>query len=71
MSIVKKNVANENSSARKTKQNRLMLLSNCAVSTFKNKKLHETFALIKFKMNKSIDKFLLTGDKLMSELHLK
>ena len=38
--------ANENSSVRKTKQNRLMLLSNCAVcymkkSTFtKNQKLH-------------------------------
>ena len=48
-----------------------MLLSNCAVSTFKNEKLHETFALIKFKMNKSINKFLLTGDKLVSELHLK
>ena len=27
----KKNTANENSSVRKTKQNRLMLLSNCAV----------------------------------------
>ena len=41
----KKNTANENSSVRKTKQNRLMLLSNCAVcgkkkSTFiKNKEL--------------------------------
>ena len=28
----KKYTANENSSVRKTKQNRLMLLSNCAVS---------------------------------------
>ena len=27
----KKNTINENSSVRKTKQNRLMLLSNCAV----------------------------------------
>ena len=42
----KKYTANENSSVRKTKQNRLMLLSNCAVcgnkkSTFiKNKELH-------------------------------
>ena len=41
----KKNTINENSSVRKTKQNRLMLLSNCAVcdkkkSTFiKNKEL--------------------------------
>ena len=39
----KKNTANENSSVRKTKQNRLMLLSNCGIycekkSTFiKNK----------------------------------
>ena len=42
----KKYNANENSSARKTKQNRLMFLSNCAIcdkkkSTFrKNKELH-------------------------------
>ena len=42
----KKYNANENSRVRKTKQNRLMLLSNCAVcgnkkSTFvKNKELH-------------------------------
>ena len=42
----KKNNANENSSVRKTKQNRLMLLSNCAICgnknlTFiKNKELH-------------------------------
>ena len=41
----KKNTANENSSVRKTKQNRLMVLSNCAVcdkkkSTFiKNQEL--------------------------------
>ena len=27
----KENTANENSSVRKTKQNRLMLLSNCAI----------------------------------------
>ena len=31
----KKYTANENSSVKKTKQNRLMLLSNCAVSTKK------------------------------------
>ena len=43
----KKNIANEISSFRKTKQNRLMLLSNCAVcgkkkSTFiKNKELNK------------------------------
>ena len=31
MSVVKKNTANENKSVRKTKQNKLMLLSNCVV----------------------------------------
>ena len=42
----KKYTANENSSVRKTKQNKLMLLSNCAICgnkkcTFiKNKELH-------------------------------
>ena len=42
----KKNATNENSSVRETKENRLMLLSNCAVcgkkkSIFtKNKELH-------------------------------
>ena len=42
----KKYIANENSSVRKTKQNRLMFLSNCAIcckkkSTFiENKELH-------------------------------
>ena len=42
----KKYTANENSSVRKTKHNRLMLLSNCAIcgkknSTFiKNKEFH-------------------------------
>ena len=41
-----KNTANENSSVRKTKQNRLMLLSNCAVCSknkltfIKNQELH-------------------------------
>ena len=32
----KKNTANENSFVRKTKQNRLMLLSNCAVYSNEN-----------------------------------
>ena len=71
----KKNTANENSSARKTKQNILILLSNCAVcgkkkSTFiKKKELHNFNDW--FKMNKVIKKRLLTGDKVMPELHLK
>ena len=44
----KKCTVSENSSVRKTKQNRLMLLSNCAISgkrksTFmKNKELHNS-----------------------------
>ena len=62
----KKYTANENSSVRKTKENRLMLFfkSNCAVcgkkkSTFiKNKELHN---FNKFKMNKVINKILLTN----------
>ena len=43
----KKHTTNENSSVRKTKQNRLMLLSNCTIcgkkkSTFrKNQELHD------------------------------
>ena len=71
----KKYTENKNSSVRKTKQNRLiMLLSNCTIcgmkkSTFiKNKELHNSD---QFKMNKIINKFLLTGDKFMPELHLK
>ena len=71
----KKYTANKNSNVRKTKQNRLMLLSNCAAcgkkkSTFiKNKKLHNFND--QFKMNKIINKLLLTGDKFMPKLHLK
>ena len=69
----KKHTANRNSSVKKTKQNRVMLLSICAVSckrklTFiKNKELSNGL----FKMNKITNKFLLTGDKFMPELHLK
>ena len=54
-----------------------MLLSNCGIggkrkSMFiKNKELYETFALKKFKMSKINNKFLLTEDKFMPELHLK
>ena len=57
----KENTENENSNVRKTKQNRLMLLSNCAVcgkkkSTFikKNELPND-----QFKMNKIINQFLL------------
>ena len=68
-----KNTANENSSVTKAKQNRLMLLSNFAVcckkkSTFiKNKELSND----NFKMNKVMNRFLLTGDKYIPELLLK
>ena len=70
----KKYTENENSNVRKTKQNRIMLLSNCGAcgkkkSTFiENKELHN-FAY--FKMNKIVNKFLLTDDIFMAELHLK
>ena len=37
MSLLKKNTINKNSSVRRTKQNRLMLLSNSAVSDKKKK----------------------------------
>ena len=54
-----------------------MLLSNCAVCGkkklmfIKNKKLHYTIVLIKYKMNKIVNKFLLTADKFMPELCLR
>ena len=66
--ICNKNTENKNSS--ETKQNRLMLLSNCAVRgknklTFiKNRKLHNfDISNDQFKMNKIINKFSLTDDK--------
>ena len=70
----KENTANENLSVRKTKQNRLMLLSNCTAwhkekSTFvKNQELHNFNNIWndKFEMNKIINKFLFTADKFMS-----
>ena len=66
---------NENSGVRKTKENRLMILSNCAICgkkklTFiKNKELHNFNDY--FEMNKIINKFLLTGDKFMPKLYIK
>ena len=51
-----------------------MLVSNCAVcvkkksTLMKNKELHN---FDQFKMNKTINKFLLAGDKFMLEQHLK
>ena len=75
----KKYSTNGNSRFRKTKQNSLTLLSNCAIcgkkkmAFIKNKELHN-FNNIRndqFKLNKIIHKLLLTGDKFMVELHLK
>ena len=75
----KKYSTNGNSRFRKTKQNSLTLLSNCAIcgkkkmAFIKNKELHN-FNNIRndqFKLNKIILKLFLTGDKFMGELHLK
>ena len=45
----KKNTANKNSTVRKTKQKRLMLLSNCAVSGKKSKgSLKKELCLVAF-----------------------
>ena len=74
--ICKKNAKNKNSSVRKTEQNKLVLLWNCAVSGkkksnfIKNKELNNT-SNDYFKMNKIIYKFLLTEDKFTLEMHLK
>ena len=76
----KKNTTNKNSNVRKTKQNRLTLLSNCGICGKKNRLLLKTenstililFQMnLKFKINKIIDQFLLTEDKFMPALHLK
>ena len=52
----KKNLANENSSVRKTKQDRLMLLSNCAVYGKKKSTLLKikNFQMISLKWIKSL-----------------
>ena len=54
----KKYTANENSSFRKTKQNRLMILSNCGVCGKKNSTFikNKEFSNDQFKMNKIINK---------------
>ena len=71
----KKYTASKNSSFRKAKQNRWMFLSNWAVCgkkkwTFiKSKELNNFNDW--FKMDKIINKFLLTHNKFIPELHLK
>ena len=59
--ICKKNTANENSIVKKTKQNGLIFSVNYCLWLSNDQ----------FKMNKITNKFLLTGDKFMPELHLK
>ena len=68
----KKKTANKNSSVRKTKQNRLMILSNCGVCGKKKNKLSlKVKKLIIFPMIRIniINKVLLYGDTFIPELH--
>ena len=74
----KKYTTNENSCVRKTKQNKLKLLSNCAVCGKKKKSIFIKNQELKnfknvsnefFEMSKIINKFLLIGDKSMPEMH--
>ena len=74
-----KNTKKENSSIRKTKQNRLMLFPSCVVCGkkklifIKNYKLQNFNNIWNdyFEVNKIINKFLMTGDKFMPEFYLK
>ena len=72
----KKYAANKNSVIRKTKQNRLMLLSKCAVRGKKKSAFIKNKALInisnyQFKIIKIINKCLLNRNTFMPEFHLK
>ena len=69
---MQKNTANENSCVRKTNQNLFYLWQEKSI-IIKNLELHNfnNFWNDWFKMNKIINKFLLTGDKFIPELHLK
>ena len=74
----KKYTANKNSSVRKTKQNKLMLLSNCSVCgknyklllKIKNFTILIILRMISLKWIKSL-RNLLTRDKFMPALYLK
>ena len=76
MSVVKRILRTKIQALEKLKK-KIVLLSSCSVCgkkklTFiKNKELHYIFALMEYKMNKIINKFLLTGDKFIPELHLR
>ena len=47
------------------------LLSNLGLRTPLNSSTRRYFALIKYKMNNTINKLLLAGDKFMPEIHLR
>ena len=47
------------------------LLSSLGLRTPLNKSIRRYFVLIKYKMNKLINKFLLAGDRFMPEIHLR
>ena len=69
-----KNFANKNSRFRKYMENRLMLLSSCAIYGKKNQLLlkieNSTILMINLKWIRSLTIFLLAGDKFIPELHL-
>ena len=46
-------------------------LSSLGLRTPLNKSIRRYFVLIKYKMNKLINKFLLAGDRFMPEIHLR
>ena len=73
MSVVKNILLTKIQVSKKTKQNRLMISLYCAACGKKNQLLLKKKQLSndEFKMNKIINKFLLTGAKFMPELHLK
>ena len=74
-----KSTGNANSTFKRTKQNRLLCISNCFVCSKKKSKFikrqedHQTtFFWIKFKINKIVNKIvLLAGDKFTPKLDLK
>ena len=76
MLAVRRILQTKNSSVRKTKQNRLIFSSSCAVcgqkkSTFiKNQEIKNISSYL-FKINKIINAFLITGNKFMPEFNFK
>ena len=65
----KKYTKNINPKIVRTKNNRLIMLSKCSVCN--NKKYIVKCIILIYKMNNTINKFLLAGDKFMPEMHLQ